>query len=97
MHPAVDPELGIVYWTFGNAFPVTDGSTRAGDNLYANSIVAMDAHTGAHLWHFQTVKHDLWDYDNTMAPVLMDLRIHGKRRKAVAVAGKTGYLYISTG
>jgi PQQ-dependent dehydrogenase (methanol/ethanol family) len=94
MHPAVDPELNIVYWTFGNPFPVNDGSTRPGDNLYSNSIVAMDAHTGAYLWHFQTVKHDLWDYDNTMAPVLMDLRVHGKRRKAVAVAGKTGYLYI---
>lgn len=94
MHPAVDPELNIVYWTFGNPFPVMDGSTRGGDNLYSNSIVAMDAHTGAYLWHFQTVKHDLWDYDNTMAPVLMDLQLHGKGRKAVAVAGKTGFLYI---
>ena len=94
MHPAIDPELNIVYWTFGNPFPVSDGSTRPGDNLYANSIVAMDAHTGAYLWHFQTVKHDLWDYDNTMAPVLMNLWVKGKQRKAVAVAGKTGYLYI---
>jgi glucose dehydrogenase/plastocyanin len=101
MHPAVDPDLNIVYWTFGNPFPVMDGSTRGGDNLYSNSIVAMDAHTGAYLWHFQTVKHDLWDYDNTMAPVLMDLRNgddddrgHGRVRRAVAVAGKTGYLYI---
>jgi len=94
MHPAVDPDLNIVYWTFGNAFPVSDGSTRPGDNLYANSIVAMDAHTGTYLWHFQTVKHDLWDYDNTMAPVLMDLQVQGKKRKAVAIAGKTGYLYI---
>jgi glucose dehydrogenase/plastocyanin len=94
MHPAVDPKLNIVYWTFGNPFPVSDGSTRPGDNLYSNSIVAMDAHTGTYLWHFQTVKHDLWDYDNTMAPVLMDLWVKGKQRKAVAVAGKTGYLYI---
>jgi glucose dehydrogenase/plastocyanin len=94
MHPAVDPALNIVYWTFGNPFPVSDGSKRPGDNLYSNSIVAMDAHTGAYLWHFQTVKHDLWDYDNTMAPVLMDLQVNGKRRKAVAVAGKTGYLYV---
>jgi glucose dehydrogenase/plastocyanin len=94
MHPAVDPDLNVVYWTFGNPFPVMDGSSRAGDNLYSNSIVAMDAHTGAYLWHFQTVKHDLWDYDNTMAPVLMDLQVHGRLRKAVAVAGKTGFLYI---
>jgi PQQ-dependent dehydrogenase (methanol/ethanol family) len=94
MHPAVDPELNIVYWTFGNPFPVMDGSTRGGDNLYSDSIVAMDAHTGTYLWHFQTVKHDLWDYDNTMAPVLMTLEVQGKKRKAVAVAGKTGYLYI---
>jgi PQQ-dependent dehydrogenase (methanol/ethanol family) len=94
IHPAVDPELGIVYWTFGNPFPVTNGSSRSGDNLFANSIVAMDAHTGTYLWHFQTVKHDIWDYDNVMAPVLMDLKIRGKKRKAVAVAGKTGFLYI---
>jgi glucose dehydrogenase/plastocyanin len=94
MHPAVDPKLNIVYWTFGNPFPVMDGSTRAGDNLYSDSIVAMDAHTGQYLWHFQTVKHDLWDYDNTMAPVLMDLKVFGKTRKAVAVAGKTGFLYV---
>jgi PQQ-dependent dehydrogenase (methanol/ethanol family) len=94
MHPAVDPDLNIVYWTFGNPFPVSDGSTRPGDNLYSNSIVATDAHTGAYLWHFQTVKHDLWDYDNTMAPVLMDLQVKGKKRKAVAVAGKTGYVYV---
>ena len=94
MHPAVDPELNVVYWTFGNPFPVMDGSTRGGDNLFSDSIVAMDAHTGAYLWHYQTVKHDLWDADNTMAPVLMDLKVKGKLRKAVAVAGKTGYLYI---
>jgi PQQ-dependent dehydrogenase (methanol/ethanol family) len=94
LHPAVDPDLNIVYWTFGNPFPVTNGSTRGGDNLFANSIVAMDAHTGAYLWHFQTVKHDIWDYDNTTAPVLMELKVRGKTRKAVAVAGKTGYLYI---
>ena len=94
MHPAVDPKLNIVYWTFGNPFPVMDGSTRGGDNLYSDSIVAMDAHTGAYLWHFQTVKHDLWDYDNTMAPVLMNLEVKGQQRKVVAVAGKTGYLYI---
>lgn len=94
MHPAVDPELNVVYWTFGNPYPVQDGSTRAGDNLFSDSIVAMDAHTGAYLWHFQTVKHDLWDYDNTMAPVLMDLNIFGQKRKAVAVAGKTGFLYV---
>jgi glucose dehydrogenase/plastocyanin len=94
MHPAVDPQLNIVYWTFGNPFPVMDGSTRGGDNLYSDSIVAMDAHTGTYLWHFQTVKHDLWDADNTMAPVLMDLMVKGRLRKAVAVAGKTGYLYI---
>jgi PQQ-dependent dehydrogenase (methanol/ethanol family) len=94
MSPAVDPALNIVYWTFGNPFPVNDGSTRAGDNLFSNSIVAMDAHTGAYLWHFQTVKHDLWDYDNVMAPVLMDVQYQGKTRKVVAVAGKTGFLYV---
>jgi PQQ-dependent dehydrogenase (methanol/ethanol family) len=94
IHPAVDPDLDLVYWTFGNPFPVTNGANRGGDNLFSASIVAIEAKTGKHRWHFQTSRHDLWDYDNTMAPVLMDIRVHGKKRKAVVVAGKTGYLYI---
>jgi glucose dehydrogenase len=94
IHPAVDPELGLVYWTFGNPYPRTNGSTRGGDNLFANTIVAIDAKTGKRRWHFQSVHHDIWDYDNVMAPVLIDLRIDGKLRKVVVYGSKVGMYYI---
>ncbi|MDH6214370.1 PQQ-binding-like beta-propeller repeat protein [Streptomyces pseudovenezuelae] len=94
IHPAVDPELGLVYWTFGNPYPRTDGSSRGGDNLFANSIVAIDAKTGKRRWHFQSVHHDIWDADNVMAPVLADLLIDGKRRKVVVYGSKTCWFYI---
>ena len=61
--PAVDPELGLLYFSTGNASPDLDGSKRAGDNLFAASIVALDAKTGKYRWHFQQVHHDIWDYD----------------------------------
>ena len=91
---AVDPKLGLVYWSFGNAFSNEDGRNRAGDNLYAGSIVAMDAMTGQYRWHYQMIHHDLWDYDSGH-PVLMDLAMgSGQTAKAVAVPFKTGYVYI---
>jgi PQQ-dependent dehydrogenase (methanol/ethanol family) len=95
-HPAVDPELGLIYWTFGNprAGGPLDGSTREGANLFANSIVAIDPNTGQRVWHFQSIHHDIWDMDNVMAPVLLDLAIDGKTRKAVIYGSKTGMLYI---
>ncbi|PZU09548.1 MAG: dehydrogenase [Sphingomonas sp.] len=95
-HPAIDPELGLLYWTFGNARGGTplDGATRAGQNLYANSIVAMDLKTGAKRWYYQSVHHDIWDMDNVMAPVLADLTIGGKARKAVIYGSKTAMLYV---
>ena len=67
-----------MYWAFGNPYPRTDGSTREGTNLFANSLVALDAKTGTRRWHFQSVHHDLWDCDNVMAPVLADLEIDGR-------------------
>jgi PQQ-dependent dehydrogenase (methanol/ethanol family) len=97
MHPAVDPELGLVYWTFGNARgnngPL-DGSRRGGPNLFANSIVALDVSTGAYRWHFQSIHHDIWDMDNVMAPVLVDVAIEGRPRKLVIYGSKTGMYYI---
>ena len=83
IHPAIDPDLGTVYFTFGNvrAGSSQDGSTRGGDNLFANSIVALDLNTGAYKWHFQSIHHDIWDMDNVMAPVLVDARIRGRDRK----------------
>ena len=94
IHPAVDPELGIVYWTFGNPYPRTDGSTRGGDNLFANCLVAIDAKSGKRRWHFQSVHHDIWDYDGVMSPVLADLLIDGRKRKVVVYGSKTGMYYI---
>ncbi|MEU3794491.1 PQQ-binding-like beta-propeller repeat protein [Streptomyces fructofermentans] len=94
IHPAVDPELSTVYWTFGNPYPRTDGSTRGGDNLFANCLVAIDAKTGERRWHFQSVHHDIWDYDGVMSPVLADLLIKGRKRRVVVYGSKTGMYYI---
>ena len=96
LHPAIDPELDLIYWTFGNARAGSplDGSSRAGQNLFANSIVAIDAKTGKPAWHFQSIHHDIWDMDNVMAPVLLDMTVGGRPRKAVIYGSKTGMLYI---
>ncbi len=93
-HPAIDPELGLVYVPVGNAWPDTDGSTRGGDNLFTASIVALDLTTGLRKWHFQEVHHDIWDYDNQTPPVLADIRYRGQVRKILIHGGKTGLMYI---
>jgi len=92
--PAVDTELGLVYFSTGNAGPDYNGAVRAGDNLYAASIVAIEAATGKYRWHFQQVHHDIWDYDAPNPVVLMDLRIAGRTRKALVEVSKTGWAYI---
>jgi PQQ-dependent dehydrogenase (methanol/ethanol family) len=97
IHPALDPELGLVYWTFGNARgnrSSQDGSARGGQNLFANSIVALDIATGEYRWHFQSVHHDIWDMDNTMAPVLVDTWIRGRKRKLVVYGSKSGMYFV---
>jgi PQQ-dependent dehydrogenase (methanol/ethanol family) len=97
IHPAVDPELGLTYWTFGNARgnnSSQDGSARGGQNLFANSLVVLDMRTGAYRWHFQSIHHDIWDMDNVMAPVLADVRIHGRRRKVVVYGSKSGMFFV---
>ncbi len=70
------------------------GGDRKGKNLYANSIVAVDANTGKLKWYFQTVHHELWDYDLPPDPVLIDIVKDGKKIPALAQAGKSGYLFI---
>jgi alcohol dehydrogenase (cytochrome c) len=92
--PAVDPELGLLYFSTGNASPDLDGSRRAGDNLFTASIVAVDAKTGEYRWHFQEVHHDIWDYDAPSPVVLFDATIDGKDVKALAETGKTGWTYV---
>jgi quinohemoprotein ethanol dehydrogenase len=92
--PAVDPKLGLLYFSTGNTSPDFDGSTRKGDNLFANSIVALDAKTGEYRWHFQQVHHDIWDLDSPSPVVLFDLKINGELRHGLAEASKTGWVYI---
>ena len=91
--PAVDPELGLLYFSTGNTSPDFDGSSRKGDNLFANSIVAVDAKTGQYRWHYQQVHHDIWDLDSPSPVVLFDLRSterHGTRSpKRARRAGST--------
>lgn len=92
--PAIDPELGMIYFSVGNASPDNDGTQRPGNNLFTASVVALDMKTGAYKWHFQEVHHDLWDYDDEAAPILADIKFHGETRKILIHGGKTGYLYI---
>jgi quinohemoprotein ethanol dehydrogenase len=92
--PAVDPELGMIYFSTGNAGPDLDGSVRKGDNLFSASIVAIDAETGAYKWHFQEVHHDIWDLDAPNPVILFDTEKDGKPVKGLAQAGKTGWVYI---
>ncbi|MDX2266703.1 MAG: pyrroloquinoline quinone-dependent dehydrogenase [Bryobacter sp.] len=90
----VDVSRGIVYLPLGS--PTTDfyGADRHGDNLYGNSLVALDARTGKKLWHQQLVHHDLWDYDPAAPPALFDIKREGKTIPAVAQITKTGLLFV---
>jgi len=92
--PALDPELGLVYFAVGNCGPDYDGSMREGDNLFCASILAVNAKTGAYVWHFQQVHHDIWDYDAASPVLLFDTVVNGQPRKAAAQAGRTGWVYI---
>ena len=89
-----DDELGIVYIPIGT--PTNDwyGGLRKGDNLFAESLVAVSAETGERLWHFQMVHHGVWDYDLPAAPTLVDITIDGRPIKAVAAISKQGFTYV---
>jgi alcohol dehydrogenase (cytochrome c) len=92
--PAVDPELGLIYFSTGNAAPDYNGSFRKGDNLFTASIVAIEAATGRYRWHFQQVHHDIWDYDSPNPVILFDAPYSGTMRKGLAQASKTGWIYL---
>ena len=92
--PAIDPERGLVVFSTGNPNPDLDGSQRKGDNLYTDSIVALDVHSGKLKWYYQEVKHDVWDYDAVSNVVLMDVKENGKTVPAAAEAGKVGWLFV---
>ena len=92
--PALDPDLGMIYITVGNPSPDLDGSQRAGDNLFTESIVALDANTLTRKWHYQEVHHDIWDYDVVSPNILFDVQMNGKTVKGLGQAGKTGWVYL---
>ena len=89
-----DPESNQTYWGIGNPGPDINGDHRAGDNLYSDSVVALDADTGKLKWHFQFTPHDLWDYDAVQIPVLVDLNWQGRPRKVMMWANRNGYFYV---
>ena len=90
----VDPERGIAYFPTGSPTYDYYGADRPGANLFGNCLIALDARTGKRLWHFQVVHHDLWDFDNNAAPQLTRIRHNGRSVDVVAMAGKTGFLYV---
>ena len=90
----IDPQRNTLYAIFDSPTPDYYGGYRHGDNLFANSVVALDAETGAYKWHFQTTHHDLWDYDIPSPPGLLDVRIDGRVVPVLAIAHKTGWMYV---
>lgn len=91
---AADPERNLVFVPTGSASPDYYGGERLGDNLFANSVVALRADTGQRVWHFQTVHHDLWDFDVATPPLLFDIHRNGNTVPAIAIGSKTANLFI---
>jgi alcohol dehydrogenase (cytochrome c) len=89
-----DRELNLTYWGVGNPGPDWNGDVRPGDNLYTDSVVALDADTGELKWHFQFTPHDVYDYDSVQVPVLADIDWQGARRKAMLFANRNGIFYV---
>jgi alcohol dehydrogenase (cytochrome c) len=85
-----DPDLNLMYWGTGNPAPDFDGAVREGDNLYTDSVIAVDPDNGQIRWHYQYNPHDLWDYDSTMENILFDVH----RRKLLAHFDKNGYFFV---
>jgi quinoprotein glucose dehydrogenase len=91
---SIDPELGMVFAATGSPSFDFYGSNRVGDNLFADCVLALDARTGKRIWHFQGVKHDVWDLDFPAAPSLVTVTRNGKKVDAVAQITKTGFVYV---
>jgi len=89
-----DPELNTLYWGTSNPAPDFDGGPRPGDDLYTDCVLAIDPNTGKLKWYFQFTPHDLYDYDATETPVLLDATYEGKPRKLLVEANRNGFLYL---
>ena len=90
---SADEQLGYVYAPLSAPPSDYDGRLRPGDNLYSDSLVAIDVTTGKKVWHFQTVHHDLWDYDLPTPPILADIKVNGRMRKAAIQVTKTAFVF----
>src|SRR4030095_11698304 len=91
---AVDERRGIVFAPTGSAAADFYGANRIGDNLFANSLIALNANTGQRLWHFQIVRHDIWDRDLPSPPSLVTLRQNGQTIDAVVQTTKHGFVFV---
>jgi alcohol dehydrogenase (cytochrome c) len=89
-----DPELNLVYWPTGNPAPSNYGVERGGDNLYSNCMLALDADSGQLKWHFQFTPHDLYDYDATQIPLLIDADWEAQPRHLLVQANRNGFIYV---
>lgn len=94
MNGSYDPELDLIYWGVGNPNPDYYGDTRPGDNLYSNSLVALNSKTGELVWHYQFTPHDLNDWDSNHMPVLADIEWQGQARRVVMVGNRNGFFYV---
>ncbi|PWT82861.1 MAG: hypothetical protein C5B57_07950 [Blastocatellia bacterium] len=91
---AADPEQGSLYYVTGNGVPQLGGEGRPGDNLYLCSVVALDMKSGKLKWHYQVIRHDVWEADIAISPVLYDAQVDGRPRKAVAAMRADGLLFL---
>ena len=89
-----DPKLNLIYWGTGNPGPDWNGDVREGDNLYSDSLLAIDADTGKLSWHFQFTPHDVHDWDSTQVPLLIDTEFKGKPRTLVAFPNRNAFYYV---
>jgi PQQ-dependent dehydrogenase (methanol/ethanol family) len=89
-----DPASNIVYWGVGNPYPALDGDERKGDNLYTDSVLALDASSGKLNWHYQFTPHDLWDWDGGQTSLLLDRTYKGRDRKLLLNANRNGFFYV---
>jgi len=94
MTGSYDPELNLVYWGTGNPGPDYDGEVRRGDNLYSDSVVALDADSGELKWYFQFTPHDVHDWDSTQIPVLVDAEFDGQQRKLMLWPNRNAFFYV---
>jgi alcohol dehydrogenase (cytochrome c) len=93
MNGSYDADLNLIFWGVGQPYPVYDGDPRPGDNLYTNSVVALDPETGKLEWHFQYTPHELWDYDGVTEDIPIDIQYQGRPRRVIIHADRNGYFY----